>query len=40
MKPRNLIAKDFTALIQLLYKIDVDEKKLKRVLNEKMKREE
>ncbi|MBA4197101.1 MAG: hypothetical protein C0459_06040 [Chitinophaga sp.] len=30
----NLIAKDFTALIQLLYKIDVDEKKLKRVLNE------
>jgi len=30
----HLIANDFTALIQLLYKIDVDEKKLKKVLHE------
>ncbi|MBS1639486.1 MAG: hypothetical protein JSR12_05470 [Bacteroidetes bacterium] len=30
----NLIANNFSALVQLLYKIDVDEKKLKKVLSE------
>ncbi|MBS1626818.1 MAG: hypothetical protein JSR09_04910 [Bacteroidetes bacterium] len=30
----NLITNNFTALVQLLYKIDVDEKKLKIVLQE------
>ncbi|MBS1590538.1 MAG: hypothetical protein JST07_00295 [Bacteroidetes bacterium] len=30
----NLITNNFSALVQLLYKIDVDEKKLKKVLSE------
>ena len=30
----NLIEKDFTALVQLLYRVDIDENKLKRILNE------